>query len=757
MGDGRQPLSIGGSKADLCPDEIRFVSEAGPWQSKTQLEKGLLVLVFVFFVAAVVFLVFFLLVYLAAPQQQTVISEVCTTLECLQTAAYISDSLDPTVDPCEDFYQYACGRWAEKHPIPLSLSGYNNFLLIHRDLQQAMRDLLSDDESNSIGGIAKAKTFYKSCEDTDAIDAIGRAPLLDLLKTGGANLFPTLEPNWVDENLTLSQAVARVGAMGSLGSSPLVIMFIYSDQKQSDRNIIYLDQTNYNLPSRQMYLGDRNSSTLLLYQQHYVDVMTSLGADVSTAERDAKELVDFEILVANATDPPEMTRDAEARYHKMTVRNLTARYPQFDWLPYLSKQLSEADINITMDEQVVVTAVQYFDKIFSVADAAPRRALMNYCMWRIVLPLVGLLDKKLRDIKTQFKQAIHGNKRSSERWEDCVTVTDAKFPETAGRLYVDRYFSNRAKQKVESMIGDLIVAFKEMLHESDWMSDQTKRAALEKANAIVHQIGYPDDIMNDTALNEKFAGCNITADGYFDNHIALFRHQRLTTLKKLREPSDRHAWHVSAATVNAFYNRQRNSILFPAGILHKPFYSDQFLDALNYGGIGFAIGHEITHGFDDSGRVFDKEGNIHPWWEAGDLKRFRERYDCMVKQYSNYTEPSLKVRLNGKLTIGEDIADNGGLKEAYRAYRKLISKRGKEEPRLPVLNYTPDQLFFIGAAQVWCGELRQQAKLIYLQTDFHSPRRFRVVGPFQNNEEFSKAFSCPVGSYMNPQRKCHVW
>ncbi|KAK7094139.1 hypothetical protein V1264_007804 [Littorina saxatilis] len=352
---------------------------------------------------------------------------------------------------------------------------------------------------------------------------------------------------------------------------------------------------------------------------------------------------------------------------------------------------------------------------------------------------------------------MNGATRSPERWKECVTTTDSKFPQESSRLYVDNKFSQQAKQRVESMIQDLIATFKEMLHESDWMSESTKRAAIEKADAIIPKIGYPEEIMNDTALNEKTAMLNLTADGYFHNHLEVFREQRLKNLRKIRKPVDRSEWYVSAATVNAFYNKLTNEIIFPAGILHRPFFSDQFLDALNYGGIGFVIGHEITHGFDDSGRGFDKDGNLHQWWLPEDLSRFRERMQFMVDQYSNYTEPTLGLKLNGRLTIGEDIADNGGLKEAFRAYRKMISKRGYDEPKLPVLGYTPNQLFFISAAQAWCGNQRDKVKLIYLQTDFHSPMRFRVIGPFQNNPDFAEAFNCPSGSYMNPAVKYRVW
>ncbi|XP_076451514.1 neprilysin-4-like [Babylonia areolata] len=603
----------------------------------------------------------------------------------------------------------------------------------------------------------KARIFFTSCEDTDAIDAKGTTPMLELLRSGGSNMFPTLEPDWVDENLTLNQILARVGAVGGLGSSPLITMGIHSDQKESQKNIVYLTQTGYFLPSRQLFLGQRNSSILRLYERLYVDIMTSLGANFTTALRDAADLVDFEIRVANATSPPELRRDAEKLYNKMSIEELSKRYPQFDWLTYLKRQFSPEGIRLTARDKVVVNALDYYDKIFPIVDNTPRRTLMNYCMWRIVYPLVGLLSKPFRDTKRQFSQALNGAARSPERWKECVTITDSKFPHASGRLYVDHHFSHHAKAKVEDMIRNLVSSFKDMLHETDWMSEETKRAALEKADAIIYKIGYPDEIMNDTVLNEKIGNITITEDGYFHNHLQIFLHSRRKTLRKLREPVNREEWPVSAATVNAFYNRQTNEILFPAGILHRPFFSDQYLDALNYGGIGFVIGHEITHGFDDSGRSFDKDGNLHMWWKEEDLDRFKKRTDCMVKQYSNYTEPKLGRKVNGRLTLGEDIADNGGLKEAYKAYRKLVSKRGMEEPRLPVLDYTPDQLFFISAAQAWCGNMRDKLRLIYLQTDYHSPMRFRVIGPMQNNEDFTRAFNCPSGSYMNPERKCRVW
>ncbi|KAK7482533.1 hypothetical protein BaRGS_00026244, partial [Batillaria attramentaria] len=704
MGDSKQPPSISSSKADLLPEMITF-TEGGKWMRRTGLEKCLIVTAVLLFAVAATFVALFAVLYVQKHNSTT-------------DASFLSESIDSTVNPCDDFYRFACGKWIDSHPIPTDSSSIQNFKLIADDVQDLLKELLMDDDATSPQGIQQARSFFRSCEDTDRMDKRGAAPLLDMFKTADPNIYPTLNPTWVDEGWNLTEIVYRVGSVGGISSVNIMAWFVSADEKNSTWNIITFTQPRILLPSRNMYLQERNSSVLALYESVYTKVHVLLGADEATARQDAKDVVDLEIQLVNATEPRERRRESERLYNKMTIKDMMERYPDVDWLRVIQKEFTPAGVTVTEDEPLVNKGLTYYDQLFAILRRTPRRTILNYCMWKITYSLSTLLHKEIRDVLQQFHR------------------TDSTFPDAVGRLYVERKFPPEAKQRIEHMITNLRAAFREMVIESEWMTNKTKQAALDKLEFVKYKLGYPDYLMNDTALNSKTKEFNISEALFFESNIRHHDQKNIEAMQKLRKPVDRDEWLVSADTVNAFYDPVKNEMVFPAGILNKPFFSEQFLDALNYGGVGMVIGHELTHGFDDQGRTYDKLGNLQAWWQDEDVKRFNEKKKCMVQQYSQFEYPGLNINVNGELTIGEDIADNGGLKEAFMAYRKAIAKRGKEEAKLPVLPYTPDQLFFIGFSQFWCSNDRD-----------------RVMGPLRNSEDFSRAFNCPRGSPMNPEKK----
>ncbi|XP_076452175.1 endothelin-converting enzyme 1-like [Babylonia areolata] len=474
MTDGHDMSVVGSSKDNLNPKPVTFSSSDDAWKPRSRLEKCLVVLVVLLFIAVVVFLVLFLVFYFKADEG---------------SAAFVSESIDPSVDPCDDFYQFACGKWIERNPLTPEKATISNFDFLQEKNLKSLRDLLGQEDPKALDAVQKTRAFFRSCENTDAMDAKGTAPLLELLRQGTSTstssigLFPTLAPNWKAEdhhNKTFNQILTEVGKVGGLRMSPLVAMGVLADNKRSTRNIITFSQPGLTLGSRNYYLGARNNSVLLLYQQLYVDLMTALGANHTTASQDAAHVVDFEIRVANATMPPDQRRDPEKLYNKMTVRQLTRRYPQFDWLEYLRSQFSPEGLIITMEEEVVVDALEYYDDIFNVIRSTPTRTLLNFALWEFVYPFASFLDKKSREIKSKFSRARRGVSRDKERWEVCVTSTDNSFSEVTGRLYVHHHFSPQTKSKVNSLIGDLKDAFTDIVLEADWMSEETKRASLEK-------------------------------------------------------------------------------------------------------------------------------------------------------------------------------------------------------------------------------------------------------------------------------------
>lgn len=370
---------------------------------------------------------------------------------------------------------------------------------------------------------------------------------------------------------------------------------------------------------------------------------------------------------------------------------------------------------------------------------------------------VNNMPERFLDARREYSKALYGTTSDRARWRTCVNYVNDNFGMAVGRMFVPEKFDESSKSVALEMIHNIREAFSELLEEVPWMDDATRIVARDKVEHIKEKIGYPDYIMNDTALNTDYEGVIMDDKKYFENVLINLNAVTRNAIKNLRQPVDKTQWSTAPAIVNAFYSAAKNQIMFPAGIFQPPFYHQSYPKSLNYGGIAMVIGHEITHGFDDKGRMFDKEGNLVQWWSNTVINSFKKHAQCIIDQYSNYTVPEVNLNLNGKQTQGENIADNGGLKQAFRAYRNWVAKRGREEPQLPGLQYNHNQLFFLNFAQIWCGGARPESYLGVIRTGKHSPGRFRVIGTLSNSLDFSEAFNCSAGSRMNPIRKCSVW
>lgn len=386
------------------------------------------------------------------------------------------------------------------------------------------------------------------------------------------------------------------------------------------------------------------------------------------------------------------------------------------------------------------------------------RVLANYMMWRVVLQSVSTLGKKWRELAQNYNSVITGQEREEPRWEQCLSSLTGTLGIAISSMYVKNHFKSDSKGLAMEMVGYIRREFTNILEEVDWMDDETRQEAKEKANAISSYIGYPDELLNDTLIEELYSGLDLKRAQYFENILHLRKWSTDYSFRQLRKPNLKVDWrkHARAATVNAFYNSLDNSIEFPAGILQGAFFDRAKPNYLNFGAIGFVIGHEITHGFDDRGRQFDKDGNNRNWWNAETDARFKERAQCIIDQYSNYTVPENNLRVNGINTQGENIADNGGLKEAFRAYDQWVKLNGVE-PTLPGLKLNQKQLFWVSAANVWCGKYRPEVLKMRVMVGSHSPAQFRITGPLSNLKEFTETFNCPAGAPLNPAKKCSVW
>lgn len=695
----------------------------------------------------------------ATPGHGNCNQDVCLTEGCVLASARVSTAMDKSVNPCDDFYHFACGNWIKTHVIPEDKGAFGTFTKLRDDVYVIVKALLESESDKDIDAVKKAKDYYQACVNETRIEEIGMMEIFNYLeKNFGGWPVLGLSPggNWNQIAYRLEDLLIKVRR--GTNYPPLIDHSVGMDDKHPTNHIYYIDQPELGMPSRDYYLKGRDDPTLVAYQTMIEDMMVAFGADRQVARSDAKDMVDLEVDLANISVPREERRDPEKLYNKMTIADLSQNFTGVDWEYLIKGVFNITGEPITDSEPLIVVSPPFFNKLGGVLARYSDRIITNYVVGQRVLFKSSFLPKKIQNIYLVFKEALYGTATESPRWQMCArTVTDS-MPEVVGRLFVMETFKKEAKADVLDLISKLKLAFSGMIDNLSWMEDTTKTFAKEKLRDVEPRIGYPEVVYNDSALNDKFKDVPIFRDNPLKSLISLGDGAVVRRLNKLREKYDKSEWDMSAATVNAYYMPETNQITFPAAILQPPFYTKDQPAYLNYGGIGYVIGHELTHGFDDQGRLYDAQGNLHSWWSDADATRFKDKAQCIIDQYNNFTVPGTGgMTLNGINTQGENIADNGGIKESFMAYRQFVAARGEEEPKLPGLDYTPNQLYFLNAAQVWCENMRDKAKVERILTDPHSIDMFRVYGPMQNFDEFTKAWHCPVGSFMNPKNKCSVW
>ncbi|KAF1489845.1 Neprilysin, partial [Megadyptes antipodes antipodes] len=723
------------------------------------LEIGLAVVVILLAIVAITMIVLY----------ATYDDSLCLDLSCI-TAARILENMDTTAEPCNDFYQYACGGWLKRNIIPETSSRYSNFDILRDELEVVLKDVLDTRGNNDITAVQKAKTLYRSCVNETTIDSRGGRPLISLLPS--VSDWPVATTNWDSSYGTAWTAETAIAQLNSrYGKKVLINFFVGTDDKNSTAHIIHIDQPGLGLPSRDYYecTGAYKEAC-----SAYVDFMISVAKLIlqernisfneSEISEQMKRVMDLEKEIANATTKSEDRNDPLLLYNKMTLAQLQKNFSLevdhkvFDWSKFINDIMSTVQINIENTEHVIVYDPEYLIRLKSILNKYTPRDLQNYMIWRFVMDLVNSLSRNYKDTRNAFRKALYGTTSETAVWRRCANYVNGNMENAVGRLYVEEAFAGDSKHVVEEMIADIRDVFIKTLDELTWMDAETKKKAEQKATAIRERIGYPDEIMtDDSKLNSEYQELNYKEEEYFENIIQNLVFTQKKRLKKLREKVDKEEWISGAAVVNAFYSASRNQIVFPAGILQPPFFSASQPKSLNYGGIGMVIGHEITHGFDDNGRNFNENGDLVDWWTEESARNFKELSQCMVYQYGNFSwDLAGGQHLSGINTLGENIADNGGIRQAYKAYENFVKKHGKEK-LLPGLQMNHKQLFFLNFAQVWCGTYRPEYAVNSIKTDVHSPGKFRVIGSLQNSPEFSEAFSCTKTNYMDPAKKCRVW
>ncbi|XP_064459622.1 neprilysin-1-like [Ornithodoros turicata] len=678
-------------------------------------------------------------------------SKICLTQECVKTASSLLNGMDQTADPCEDFFQFACGTWNKRHQIPEDRPSVSTFEVLADELQIILKDLLEEhatpyDNSATI----KAKRLYNSCMRLNVIESMGDRPLRHLLRSLGG--WPVTQKNWTAPPWPFERLLGIL--RGQYDQCVIVEQWVGPDDKNSSVNIIQIDQQmTFGLPSREYYLNDSSEKDRHAYHRLMVEVAMLLGADHEDAAVQMEKVLDFETRLNNISVPEADRHDTGSIYKKMTLQMLSEMVPEFNWTEYLSTFLP---VSLSDDEPVVIYSVPYLQEIGPILQQSDRRTLHNFAIWRLINYLLQYLDGEYADKRNDFRKVMQGISADKVRWHHCVELANKKMGMAVGALFIKDNFDPRSKETATEMIHNIREAFNELLKENDWMDVETRKVAEEKANAMNERIGYPDLLTNPYELSKEYDTLEIHEELYFENILNILKFEASKNLHKLRQPVNKDKWATEPAVVNAFYNPNKNDIVFPAGILQPLFYSQHFPKSLNYGGIGVVIGHEITHGFDDKGRQFDKNGNLKQWWNNKTIETFRQRAQCIIDQYSSYVLEDINLNVNGKQTQGENIADNGGLKQAYRAYKKWVKQHG-EEHLLPGVNLNHDQLFFLNYAQIWCGTMRPEEALSKIRSSVHSPGPIRVLGPLSNSYDFARVYNCPKHSRMNPQKKCLVW
>jgi putative endopeptidase len=647
--------------------------------------------------------------------------------------------IDSSVDACTNFYQYACGGWRKNNPVPGDKARWGRFDELRELNLWTLKDIL-DDAAKTGSKRTPLQTqvgdFYASCMDQAAIDAAGLTPI-------DADLSRIAATKSKEELLRVLGSLRRngIGALFTLSVGP--------DLKDSTTTLMGVDQGGASLPDRDYYMKDdaKNRETREQYVAHMTRMFTLAGADADVAASNAKAVLAFETRLAAAQLDRVGRRDPKNRDNKMTAAALAEMIPSVDLKAYLKSAEVPAFSEVNVGWPAFFKALNGIFAETSLVD------LKTYARWRLLNAAAQLLERKFEQENFAFfSTQLRGIKEQPARWKTCVGAVDANLGEALGQIYVEKAFGADSKARMKALVDALTVALGQDINQLDWMTQETKVKALEKLRLLgKSKMGYPDTWRD-------YSKVTVSRTDYLGNNIRANRDDVRRDFEELGKPVDRTRWNMTPPTVNAYYSPQLAEIVFPAGILQPPFFDRAADEAVNFGGIGAVIGHELTHGFDDSGRKFDGKGNLTDWWTEADGKAFEQRASCVADQYSKYSpvkDPKTgePVFLNGRLTLGENIGDNGGVRIALMALMNTLE--GK--PPTVVSGFTPEQRFFLGFAQVWCQNVTDAESLQRIVTDPHSAGAFRTNGTVSNMPEFARAFGCKPGSPMAPENSCRVW
>ena len=645
--------------------------------------------------------------------------------------AFDTNYIDSTTSPCENFYQYAIGNWQANNPVPETESRWMAFNILNEENRKKLLKIVDDvaQNNNVKQGTEEQmiRDFYRSGMDTLAIESKGISEISDLLSR-------------IDNATSIADIQELFGVLAPIGINTPIGLYISADSKNSKMNIVYAGQSGLNLPDRDYYLNDNSKfqDIRTAYVEH-INNMMYMAEDTTSP---GQNILDLETALAEISWSRLERRDPNKRYNKKNLEDWDNSLDVIDIQSILSNR------GFGAFDTIIVSQPSFYDALNDLLGEQPISSWKSYMKWNVVSSFASFLNQSMVEERFSFySKKLRGTQMMKPRDERVFSVINRSLGEPLGKLFVKSYFDEESKQYMTNMIENLRTAYRERINDLSWMSSETKEKALKKLNAFTYKIGYPDEWRDYSKLT-------IESDSYVQNIIRVRKFGYNRMLKKLGQPVDKSEWYMSPQMVNAYYSSSNNEIVFPAGILQPPFFHKTFDHAINYGGIGAVIGHEFSHGFDDQGSKFDWDGNLNSWWTEDDREKFDQLAQKLGEQYDSYS-PVEGMNVNGKMTMGENIADLGGVTLAYNA----LQLEYKEDTPDDIDGFTWQQRFFLGWANVWKGNIKEEEMVNRLKSDVHSPAEYRVLGPLVNFEPYYQAFgSCETGSMYKPDSsRIAIW